>query len=164
MAEVVNEQFEEGTETAAAVDPVEAVEPVKEKKVVIQRDTQNGFTRPIAGTKTGKVWDIADEISKEKGRPAFRDEVFKKYLEEVPEASKGTCGTQYSRWCGFHQVAPVLKQLRAEEKTKTLEAKKAKRAEADAKAKEKADAKKAKAAEKKAAKPAKAAKVAKKAA
>lgn len=116
--------------------------------VTVQRVRQNGFTRPIAGTKTGLVWDVADELSAKLGRPAKRDEVIEEYKRRVPDAMSGTMSTQYSRWCGFHKVAEVLKKLRADEKaqesTASAEAKAAKEAEKAAKEAEKADAKKAK--------------------
>ena len=113
----------------------------------VQRQKQNGFTRPIAGTKTGMVWDIADAISAKQGSPAKRDQVFEAYKAAVPDASDGTISTQYSRWCGFHGVSDLLRKQRAEEKAKAqAEKDKAK----EAKAKERADAKAAKEAEKKA--------------
>ena len=119
--------------------------------VTVERERQNGFTRPLAGTKTGLVWDIADKISAEKQRPALRDEVMAEYKAQVEGASDGTISTQYSRWCGFHGVQEVLRKMRADEKAKEAEAKAAAKAAKDA---EKAAAKEAKAkaaAEKKAA-------------
>lgn len=113
----------------------------------IQRERKNGHTRPLAGTKTGMVWDIADAISKEQGSPALRDQVFDAYKKAVPDASDGTISTQYSRWCTFHGVRDVLKKIRADQKAKE-QAEKDKVKEA--KAKEKAAAKAKKDAEKKA--------------
>ena len=113
----------------------------------VERQRQNGFTRPLAGTKTGMVWDIADAISAKQGSPAMRDEVFEAYKAAVPDASDGTSSTEYSRWCGFHGVSDVLRKQRADAKA---EAQKAKDAEKAAKAEERAKAKEAKEAEKKA--------------
>lgn len=114
----------------------------------VERQRQNGFTRPLEGTKTGLVWDVADAISKEKGRPALRDEVMSKYKELVPDASNGTISTQYSRWSGFHGVQDVLRKMRADEKAAADKAKDAEKAAAD-KAKADAAEAKAKAAEEK---------------
>lgn len=113
----------------------------------VERQRQNGFTRPLAGTKTGMVWDIADAISAEQGSPAMRDQVFEAYKKAVPDASDGTISTQYSRWCGFHGVSDVLRKQRAEAKAKAQAEKDAEKAK---KAQERADAKAAKEAEKKA--------------
>lgn len=116
-----------------------AAAPVTETKTVIK---QNGIKRPDAGSITGKLWDIADEISNAKNAPASRKEVVDRYLAEVPNANQATANTQYARWVTFHGVSGVLRQQREEET-------KARRAEADA-AKEaekaaKAEAKKAEA-------------------
>lgn len=142
--------FAPSDETGAAVPPAppEAPPAPPAAPVTVQRDRQNGFTRPIAGTKTGLVWDVADELSAKLGRPAKRDEVIEEYKKRVPDAMPGTMSTQYSRWCGFHNVAEVLKKLRADEKAA------ANAAGAEAKAKAEAD-KAAKAAEKDAEKAAK---------
>lgn len=114
----------------------EAEAPAKAPKV--ERVKQNGFTRPLPGTKTGLVWDIADRISAEKKRPALRDEVIEAYKAEQADARNGTVSTQYSRWCGFNGVQDVLRKMRAEEKAA---AEKVKADEKAAKAKEKADKK-----------------------
>jgi hypothetical protein len=143
---------------AAAAEAGAAEAPTTPVKV--ERQKQNGFTRPIAGTKTGLVWDIADKISADQGRPAKRDEVFAEYKKQIPDASDGTISTQYSRWCGFHGVQDVLRKMRAEEKAAE---KKIKDDEKAAKAEEKAKAKAAKEAEAKEKADAKAAAAAKKA-
>lgn len=134
--------------------------PKKEEKVKVERVRQNGHTRPVPGSKTGIVWDIADEISQKMKRPALRNEVFEAYSKKVPDASAGTCGTQYSRWCAFHNVAAALKAHRDSLDTAKQEAKAKKeadkKAKADAAAQKKADAAKAKADKAQAAKDAKA--------
>jgi len=99
------------TETTTTEAPAAAQAPA-----TVQRVRQNGFTRPIAGTKTGLIWDIADEISAREKRPAKRDEVFDEYKKRVPDAMNGTMSTQYSRWCGFHKVSDALRKMRADEK------------------------------------------------
>jgi hypothetical protein len=127
----MSDQTEATTTEAPAAEPAPAP---------VQRVRQNGFTRPIAGTKTGLIWDIADEISAREKRPAKRDEVFKEYQARVPDAMNGTMSTQYSRWCGFHKVSDVLRKMRADEKaTANTEATAAAAAKAEATAKAKAD-------------------------
>ncbi len=54
------------------------------------------YGRPAAGSLTGRVWDIADTISRTEGRPATKAEVLHVYLAEGGNAA--TCRTQFSRW------------------------------------------------------------------
>lgn len=127
--------------TAAAPAPTEL--PTLNKTP--DRVRQNGMTRPLAGTKTGLVWDIADALSASLNRPAQRSEVFEAYQKQVPDASNGTMSTQYSRWCGFHGVTEILREQRAKERAEASVAKDAEKAKKEA---ERAAAKEAKEAEK----------------
>ena len=52
--------------------------------------------RPQPGTLTGRVWEIADEITREKGRRAERREVIERYVAE--NGNRNTAGTQYRYW------------------------------------------------------------------
>ena len=52
--------------------------------------------RPHPGTLTGRVWEIADEITHEKGRRAERREVIERYVAE--NGNRNTAGTQYQYW------------------------------------------------------------------
>lgn len=117
--------------------------PAKAEKPKVERVRQNGHTRPQPGSKTGIVWDIADKISEKQGRPALRDEVFEEYAKKVPDASAGTCGTQYSRWVMFHNAGAAIKKYRdsldTEKQAKKEAAAKAKADKAAAAAKAKAD-------------------------
>lgn len=133
--------------------PAKAPKAAVEKAPKVVRERQNGHTRPISGTKTGVVWDLADSISQKMKRPALRNEVFDAYEKAVKDPSFLTAGTQYSRWCAFHKVAAELKKFKTE----------ANKAQDEAKAKAKAE-KKAAAEKVKADKAAKAAAVQKKAA
>lgn len=54
-----------------------------------------GF-RPRSDTKTGRVWSIADRITKEKGRQASRAEVINAFVAEGGNGN--TASTQYSHW------------------------------------------------------------------
>lgn len=147
--------FAPSDETGAApvappAPPAPPAEPAP-APVTVQRVRQNGFTRPIAGTKTGLVWDVADELSAKLARPAKRDEVIEAYKARVPDAMPGTMSTQYSRWCGFHKVAEVLKKLRADEKAAESSAAAEQKAAKEAEKKAKEEAKAAAKAEKEAA-------------
>ena len=55
----------------------------------------NDYTRPKTG-KTARVWEIADELTKETGRRAKRKEVIQQYYMEG--GNTNTASTQYSRW------------------------------------------------------------------
>ena len=87
------------TEGAPAAEEAPAAEkPAKPAKII-----QNGQTRPAAGTKTARVWEIADAISAEQKRPALREEVMTQ--GEAEGLNRGTIATQYARWTTFHNVS-----------------------------------------------------------
>lgn len=113
--------------------------PVTETKTIIK---QNGIKRPDVGSQTGKLWDIADAMSGELGKPAARKDVVTKYMTEVPSANEATANTQYARWVKFHGVEAVLKQMRAEQNAGAEQARAEEKAKAQAE-KEAAKAKKA---------------------
>jgi hypothetical protein len=121
------------TDTPATGDTA-APAPAPAKPAALK---QNGIKRPDAGSATGKLWDIADEISRNIGRPAPRGQVIERYMKEQPNANKATAATQYARWVTFHDAGEALKAGR--------------KAEAEAKAKAAADEKARKAQEKAAA-------------
>lgn len=58
-------------------------------------------TRPGRDTKTGRVWEIADELTREKGRRAHRQEVIARYRAENGNAN--TAHTQYQHWKTWHE-------------------------------------------------------------
>lgn len=72
----------------------------KAEKAASKMPTQNGITRPGAGTGTGKVWDIADRLSAETQKPAERGAVIK--AAEAEGVNISTASTQYGRWRQFH--------------------------------------------------------------
>lgn len=85
-----------GAETpAAAGTPAET--PAK-----VEREKQNGVTRPSAGTQTGKVWAIADSISQANNRPAKRSEVLEAGQKE--NINPATITTQYGQWRRFYGI------------------------------------------------------------
>lgn len=110
------EKPKKGAKTAAA--------PAAEKP---SQPTANGVTRPKPGTKTGRVWDIADQISAKKKAPAERGEVLEVAQKEgIPDA---TVATQFQRWRVFFAVpkkAAEPKPPKAEKAPKEPKAPKAK--------------------------------------
>ncbi len=68
----------------------------KVEKVKVEKDTQNGITRPSTGTKTGIVWGIADDLSAELKAPAGRKAVLD--AATAKEINPSTAATQYGRW------------------------------------------------------------------
>ena len=52
--------------------------------------------RPRSGTATGQVWDIADEITREKGRCAELSEVIERF--SAKGGNRSTASTQYYKW------------------------------------------------------------------
>lgn len=52
--------------------------------------------RPAAGTRTGRVWDTADALTREKRRAATCREVRERYVAEG--GNRNTANTQYSHW------------------------------------------------------------------
>lgn len=74
----------------------------KEPKVKVERITQNDVTRPKDGSVTGKVWDIADAISKKKGEPATRAEVMEQAT--AADINEATAATQFQRWRTFFGI------------------------------------------------------------
>ena len=56
--------------------------------------------RPLPGTQTGRVWDLADEITREKGRCADRSEVVDRFV--AGGGNRSTASTTYYRWKQHH--------------------------------------------------------------
>ena len=126
---------------------------------------QNGIKRPASGSITGKLWDIADDLSKRLGRPAPRKDVVDSYMNSVPGANQATANTQYARWTTYHGAAAALREAREAETAERRAAKEAANAEKEAaKAEAKRIAEEEKAAKAKAREDAKAQKEAEKAA
>lgn len=82
--------------------------PEKEPKI-----RANGVTRPKAGTKTARIWEIADAKSAEAGAPAKRKEVLDAATAE--DINVATAATQYGRWRKFHGLGAEPKEVAAAE-------------------------------------------------
>ena len=65
------------------------------------------YPRPRPGTRTGRVWEVADEITRETGRRASRREVMERIVTEG--GNRGTASTQYQHWKTSYEAtnAPV---------------------------------------------------------
>lgn len=91
----------QAAEGEAAAKPAKAEEKTAEPKVERERNEKaNGVVRPATDTKTGKVWSIADEMTKEQGTPAKRKDVLNECDAHGIAAS--TAATQYGRWRKFN--------------------------------------------------------------
>lgn len=54
------------------------------------------YPRPGPGTRTGRVWEVADEITRETGRRASRGAVIDRIVAEA--GNPATASTQYQYW------------------------------------------------------------------
>lgn len=71
-----------------------------EAKEKAPKDEKNGIVRPKAGTKTGRVWEIADKLSADSGEPVARKAVLDAAMAEGINAA--TAATQYGRWRRYY--------------------------------------------------------------
>lgn len=99
----------------AAAAPKE--KPAKaEKPAPAPKDEKNGVTRPKAGTATGNVWAIADDLSAKLKRPATRAEVMEKAVEA--QINEATVATQYQRWRVYNDVPKAEPKAKPEKAPK----------------------------------------------
>lgn len=59
-------------------------------------NANHSYSRRGSETKTGRVWEIADQITRQQGRMARRSEVMNAYSAEG--GNPNTASTQYSHW------------------------------------------------------------------
>ena len=101
------------------------IKPAAEGEAVVtkpEKDVRNGVFRPL-GALTGKVWDVADAVSAEQGRPALRKEVWQRYKSEVGEnAMESTSNTQYFKWVKWHGHSKAIREIRSGESNTPLPA------------------------------------------
>jgi hypothetical protein len=102
-----------------------AEKPVAEKPAKPAKIEQNGVVRPNTGTATGRVWEIADAMSKAAGAPAARGAVVDACVAESINPS--TAATQYGKWCKFFGI-------KADDKPKRVPAEKPAKAPKEPKA------------------------------
>lgn len=95
---------------AAASAPTTApVAPVVDKV----RDHLNGVTRPAAGTKTGRVWEIADAESNKAGAPVARSVVMA--IGRAEGLNDATIATQYGHWRRYNGIVGKIESVPAAE-------------------------------------------------
>ena len=82
------------------------VSPMQDDAVThIGQQTELDSERPLPGTKTGQVWDIADEITHEQGRCAERLEVIERFAARG--GNRNTASTLYYKWKQHWDARPV---------------------------------------------------------
>lgn len=64
----------------------------------------SAIRRPTFGTQTGRVWELADQLSLKHGRKAKRKEVIDAYAREGGNAN--TAATQFAEWNKTDFTAP----------------------------------------------------------
>ena len=105
-------EVNEGTTNEAQVTDTAATPAVA---APVAEDKKNGVKRPVSGSITGKLWDIADRISASNSRPATRKEVVDAYMTEVANANQATANTQYARWVTYNGASAILREQRLAE-------------------------------------------------
>ena len=70
------------------------------------KERASTHTRPGPGTRTGRVWEIADEITRETGRRAARSEVVERFM--VEDGNPSTASTQFQYWKQDYQARPAV--------------------------------------------------------
>jgi hypothetical protein len=88
--------------TTAPEAPAVPAADAKPVKVKIEREKQNGQTKPAEGTLTRKLWDIIDAISAKNAAPATRKEVMEAAAAAVPPFNTAMSASLYSHWRKFH--------------------------------------------------------------
>ena len=90
----IYERYREETSTAITGCLSQLLDAEAFEETRIERGTLQ-YPRPGAGTKTGRVWEVADRILKETGT-ANREAVTKACMQEGININ--TASTQYSYW------------------------------------------------------------------
>ena len=89
----------EAATASAATDSATTTKPAK--------ITQNGVSRPGAGTQTERIWVISDELSAKLGAPVDRKEVLDAAVSE--KINVATAATQYGKWRVFNGLGKPAK-------------------------------------------------------
>jgi membrane protein involved in colicin uptake len=114
--EAANAAKEAAKKEAAEKKAAEKAAKAAEKTKVVMV-SQNGVTRPKAGTKTGQVWDLADKLSAEKGAPVAISELMP--VASAAGLNDATVRTQYARWKEFFGVYGKVAKAAAPAPTET---------------------------------------------
>lgn len=99
------------TEETAAPKETVAKAPAEKKPVAVKAEKRNGVTRPKAGTKTGRVWEVSDSVSKKNGAPAERASVMA--ICKGEGMNKATVATQYGKWRKFNGLTGMRDMKKA---------------------------------------------------
>lgn len=95
----------------------------------VEHEEANGIVRPAVGTKTARVWELADALAK-KGAVSRGDVMTAANAEGIPNA---TVATQFQRWRNFNNITERSPRVAGEPKApKAPRAKKAKAPKAPA--------------------------------
>ena len=84
--------------------PQASVSPANDVDTATESDATLDPSRPLPGTQTGQVWDLADEITRETGRCAERGEVVERFAARG--GNRNTASTTYYRWKEHHDARP----------------------------------------------------------
>jgi hypothetical protein len=119
--------FQEAVQALAnsmGIDASSLLQPGKVKAARPEKQAKNGITRPASETTTGKIWDLADQISAKKAEAnptAFCTIAELRSLPELKQTNEHTLKTQYARWRtynglkGRQDAAPATPQRRADD-------------------------------------------------
>ena len=91
---------------------VAAKKPAVKKAPAEKRERKNGMLRPKDESKGGRVWAIADKLSKKAGEPAARKDVMAALPDDI---SVGCAGGYFQDWRRFHGL---VKKVVADTKLK----------------------------------------------
>lgn len=97
-----------GMAAAAETKKAEVAAKKATKAPKVELVVQNGISRPAAGSKTARIWDISDELSTAAGAPAKRKDVIAKAITE--DLNAATAATQYGRWRKFFGLGAEEKE------------------------------------------------------
>ncbi|MCY4026803.1 MAG: DUF262 domain-containing protein [Acidobacteria bacterium] len=117
-----DESLNEAVGRGGTSRPQASVSPPRDVDAGIEPDPATDPSRPLPGTQTGQVWDLADEITREKGRCAERGEVVERFAARG--GNRNTASTTYYRWKEHHDArsAPLESDRRREAGPKAVDA------------------------------------------
>lgn len=98
---------------------VKASQPEKAARTLLPQ--KNGITQPKEGTKTRKVWDIAEKMTEKTGSTAVRADVIEAAVKVGID--QGTAATQYGYWRQYHGITGRIGSPKAEKPAKKEAAK-----------------------------------------
>lgn len=97
-----DESPNEAAGRGGANPPQASVSPADDVDTAVAPDATLDPSRPLPGTQTGQVWDLADEITLEKGRCAERGEVVERFAAQG--GNRNTASTTYYRWKEYYDA------------------------------------------------------------